>query len=156
IVLLQAVFFVACYRSANDNVHTTATTIVTPPPAQNLKLVSRPAWIEAMMQTTQTIEARPELSLLSPSPNQILNGSVLAVRVKVNGALSVYSVKGDSFVGAVASSDHIHLVLDNQPYEEYSDLSQPHELRNLTPGRHTLRVFVCRPWHESYKNDGAF
>lgn len=26
----------------------------------------------------------------------------------------------------------------------------------MTDGKHTLRVFPSRPWHESYKNDGAF
>jgi hypothetical protein len=30
------------------------------------------------------------------------------------------------------------------------------ELRNVADGEHTLRVFPSRPWHESYKNDGAF
>jgi hypothetical protein len=29
-------------------------------------------------------------------------------------------------------------------------------LRNVVAGKHTLRVFPSRPWHESYKNDGAF
>jgi hypothetical protein len=29
-------------------------------------------------------------------------------------------------------------------------------LRNVAEGKHTLRVFPSRPWHESYKNDGAF
>ncbi|HVG33916.1 MAG TPA: hypothetical protein VM911_12585, partial [Pyrinomonadaceae bacterium] len=33
---------------------------------------------------------------------------------------------------------------------------QPFELRNVSEGKHTLRVFPSRPWHESYKNDGAF
>jgi hypothetical protein len=42
------------------------------------------------------------------------------------------------------------------PYEDYYDLNLPFELGNVTPGKHILRVFVSRPWHESYKNDGAF
>jgi hypothetical protein len=46
--------------------------------------------------------------------------------------------------------------LDNQPYEAYYELDQPFELRNVVEGKHTLRVFPSRPWHESYKNDGAF
>jgi hypothetical protein len=52
--------------------------------------------------------------------------------------------------------NHVHVILDNQPYEAYYELGQPFELRNVTEGRHTLRVFPSRPWHESYKNDGAF
>ena len=34
-------------------------------------------------------------------------------------------------------------------------LGQP-SLRNVVAGKHTLRVFPSRPWHESYKNEGAF
>jgi hypothetical protein len=48
------------------------------------------------------------------------------------------------------------VILDNQPYEAYYELNQPFELRNVAEGTHTLRVFPSRPWHESYKNDGAF
>jgi hypothetical protein len=46
--------------------------------------------------------------------------------------------------------------LDNQPYEAYYNLGQEFELRNVADGEHTLRVFPSRPWHESYKNEGAF
>ena len=28
------------------------------------------------------------------------------------------------------------------------------ELRNVSDGEHTLRMFPSRPWHESYKNEG--
>ncbi len=52
--------------------------------------------------------------------------------------------------------NHIHVILDNQPYEAYYELGQPFELRNVSEGQHTLRVFASRPWHESYKNDGSF
>ena len=52
--------------------------------------------------------------------------------------------------------NHIHVILDNQPYEAYYNLDQPFELRNVSEGQHTLRVFASRPWHESYKNDGSF
>ena len=52
--------------------------------------------------------------------------------------------------------NHIHVILDNQPYEAYYNLEQEFELRNVSDGEHTLRVFPSRPWHESYKNEGAF
>ncbi len=29
-------------------------------------------------------------------------------------------------------------------------------LPDLSPGTHTLRVFASRPWHESFKNEGAY
>jgi len=52
--------------------------------------------------------------------------------------------------------NHIHVILDNQPYEAYYELDAPFELRNVSEGQHTLRVFASRPWHESYKNDASF
>ena len=52
--------------------------------------------------------------------------------------------------------NHIHVILDNQPYEAYYNRDEPFELRNVTEGTHTIRVFPSRPWHESYKNDTAF
>ena len=50
------------------------------------------------------------------------------------------------------TGNHIHVILDNQPYEAYYNLDQPFELRNVMDGPHTLRVFPSRPWHESFKN----
>ncbi len=52
--------------------------------------------------------------------------------------------------------NHIHVILDNQPYEAYYNLDQEFELKNVSDGEHTLRIFPSRPWHESYKNAGAF
>jgi uncharacterized Zn-binding protein involved in type VI secretion len=54
------------------------------------------------------------------------------------------------------TGNHIHVILDNQPYEAYYNVGQPFELRNVSEGKHTLRVFASRPWHESYKNAGSF
>jgi len=57
---------------------------------------------------------------------------------------------------ATHTGNHIHVILDNQPYEAFYNLDHEFELRNVSDGEHTLRVFPSRPWHESFKNDGAF
>ena len=81
----------------------------------------------------------------------------MARRLKSNsisaGDLKGYMPHKDPATG---KGNHIHVILDNQPYEAYYELGQPFELRNVVAGKHTLRVFPSRPWHESYKNDGAF
>ncbi len=51
---------------------------------------------------------------------------------------------------------HLHLILDNEPYRAIYNIDQPVVLEDLEPGTHTLRAFPVRPWHESYKNDGAY
>jgi hypothetical protein len=75
------------------------------------------------------------------------------VKLDLSGDLKGYMPHKDP---ATQKGNHIHVILDNQPYEAYYEINQPFELRNVSEGKHTLRVFPSRPWHESYKNDGAF
>ncbi|NET74292.1 MAG: hypothetical protein F6K62_26235 [Sphaerospermopsis sp. SIO1G2] len=51
---------------------------------------------------------------------------------------------------------HLHVILDNEPYIAVYDLDKPLVLKDLSAGTHTLRVFASRPWHESFKNEGAY
>ena len=57
---------------------------------------------------------------------------------------------------------HIHVILDNEPYEADYDPTKPFspengKFNNLSPGTHTLRAFPSREWHESIKQaEGAF
>ena len=149
-VILSA--FSAC--SANqDNANTTATTNVAPPPIQTLRVVPRPQKIAEMMNKRgQLDEAQPVVKIVSPASEAGVNGSV-SVRLTLSGDLKGYKPYKDPATGM---GDHIHVVLDNEPYEAYYDLGQPFELKNVAPGKHTLRVFASRPWHEAYKNEGAF
>jgi hypothetical protein len=75
------------------------------------------------------------------------------VKLEISGDLKGYQPMKDPATGM---GNHIHVILDNQPYEAYYNLNQEFELRNVADGEHTLRVFPSRPWHESYKNEGAF
>ncbi|MGF1467493.1 MAG: hypothetical protein ACFCGT_15315 [Sandaracinaceae bacterium] len=64
-----------------------------------------------------------------------------------------------------APGNHVHVIVDNEPYIAVHDVSAPLDLRALVeaslgrplgPGRHVVRVFPSRPTHESVKADGAF
>lgn len=144
--------FAAC-SSGNDN-YTTATTSVTPPPTQTLTVVPPPQSIlDLMKQRGEQDQARPVLKIVTPAKDAIINGSTVAVKLDLSGELMGYMPHKDPATG---KGNHIHIILDNQPYEAYYELGQPFELRNVIAGKHTLRVFPSRPWHESYKNDGAF
>jgi hypothetical protein len=145
-------FFAGCSGN-NDNANTTATTTGTPPPVQVLQIVPRPQKIvEEMKARGGQDDAKPELKILSPA-NGAQVGAVVAVRFSLTGDLKGYMPHKDPATG---QGNHIHVILDNEPYEAYYELDKPFELRNLMAGKHTLRVFPSRPWHESYKNDGAF
>ena len=138
----------------NENGNTTATTTVSPPVAQELTLVSRPPAIDQeMKQRGEQDQAKPVLRVISPTNHSKINGSTVDVKLDLSGDLKGYVPHKDPATG---KGNHIHVILDNQPYEAYYELNQPFELRNVTEGKHTLRVFPSRPWHESYKNAGAF
>jgi hypothetical protein len=98
-------------------------------------------------------QAKPTLKIVSPAANATIDGSTVEVKLDLGGDLKGYLPHKDP---ATQKGNHIHVILDNEPYEAYYELGQPFELRNVAAGKHTLRVFPSRPWHESYKNDGAF
>jgi hypothetical protein len=61
--------------------------------------------------------------------------------------------------------NHIHLIVDNEPYIAVRDVSKPVELRalvqkelghDLAEGSHVVRAFPGRGHHESVKEAGAF
>jgi hypothetical protein len=161
VILLVAlvVAIPACTTADNSNANTTATTNVTPPPAgspspQNLTVAERPQKIKDQMAARgEQDEAAPTLRFLEPRDGATITGSTVNVKLSLAGDLKGYKPAKDPATGM---GNHIHVILDNQPYEAYYDLDQPFELRNVTEGKHTLRVFASRPWHESYKNTGSF
>lgn len=145
--------FAGC-TSNPDNANTTATNVVAPPPTQKLTIVARPQSImDLMKERGEQDEAQPTLRIISPAKDAVVNGADVDVRLELSGDLRGYKPHKDPATG---KGNHIHVILDNEPYEAYYELDQPFQLRNLMAGKHTLRVFASRPWHESYKNDGAF
>lgn len=131
-------------NSANSN---TAAT-------QNLSEVPRPQKLADEMKTRgEQDNASPTLSFVEPKDGATVNSSTVKVKLNLSGELKGYKPMMDM---ETKMGNHIHVILDNQPYEAYYNLGQEFELRNVTDGEHTLRVFPSRPWHESYKNTGAF
>ncbi|HEX8922888.1 MAG TPA: hypothetical protein VF766_15545 [Pyrinomonadaceae bacterium] len=161
VVLGTAIIFAACASDDNANRNTTATTTVTPPvtttptpAAQNLTVAERPQKIkDEMAKRGEQDNAAPALRFLEPREGATIQGSTVNVKLALSGDLKGYKPGKDPATGM---GNHIHVILDNQPYEAYYSLDQPFELRNVTEGKHTLRVFASRPWHESYKNAGSF
>src|SRR5262245_67731 len=151
---LGAIFSFAGCQPAPQNANTTATTQATPPGAQNLSVIQRPQKIADMMKARgEQDQAAPSIKIVSPAKDATINGSAVAVKLELSGDLKGYMPHKDP---ATQKGNHIHVILDNQPYEAYYELNQPFEMRNVSEGKHTLRVFPSRPWHESYKNEAAF
>lgn len=142
------------YSQANANYSAPANSATGATTAQNLTEVPRPQKIADMMKERgQQDEAAPTVKIAEPANNATVNSSTVKVKLELSGDLKGYMPMMDP---ATKMGNHIHVILDNQPYEAYYNLNQEFELRNVADGEHTLRVFPSRPWHESYKNNGAF
>jgi hypothetical protein len=137
-------------NTSNGNAANTSSS----PAVQNLTVVERPQKIlDLMASRGDQDKATPTLKILEPKADSTVPSSTVKVKLQLGGDLKGYKPMMDE---TTHTGNHIHVILDNQPYEGYYNLDQPFELRNVADGEHTLRVFPSRPWHESFKNDGAF
>jgi hypothetical protein len=158
ILLIAAVIFTACpaptTNTNTNSLNTNTANANATPAAQVLTETERPQKIKDMMaQRGAQDEAKPVIMILEPKPDSTVTSSTVKVHLALLGELKGYQPMKDMATGM---GNHIHVILDNQPYEAYYNLKQDFELRNVADGEHTLRVFPSRPWHESYKNAGAF
>jgi hypothetical protein len=109
--------------------------------------VSPPATLQALRPALEVYQ--PQVKILSPRPNEVLKDDQVTVRLQ---AKDFPAFKNE----ALGLGPHLHVFLDNQPYRAVYNLDEPLTLSDLSPGSHTLRVFASRPWHESFKNEGAY
>jgi hypothetical protein len=98
----------------------------------------------------------PTPTLRATSPR---NGARIARGpVMVNATLANWSLAPDP-------GNHVHVIVDNEPYIAIRDLSRPFDLvalvhdnlgHDLAEGSHLVRMFPSRPTHESVKDARAF
>lgn len=110
---------------------------------------------QVVVGTNSPIEgATPTLRVTSPR-----NGARIARgAVNVRLTLTNWSLAPDP-------GNHVHVIVDNEPYIAVRDVSREFDLaalvrdnlgHDLQPGSHVVRVFPSRPTHESVKTEGAF
>ncbi|WGV26440.1 hypothetical protein [Halotia branconii] len=115
--------------------------------SQQFSEVSPPDVLQELRSTLEVY--RPQVTIVTPQADEVLSENTVTVSFQVKD-LPIF--KNSQW----ELGPHLHVILDNQPYIAVYDLSQPLVLPNLSPGTHTLRVFASRPWHESFKNEGAY
>ncbi|MGH1394288.1 MAG: hypothetical protein ACRAVC_09650 [Trichormus sp.] len=115
--------------------------------SQQFSEVSPPAVIQKLGLTLDTY--RPQVQIIQPQPDEILTDQTVTVQLQVKD-LPIFQHPQWRL------GPYLHLIVDNQPYIPIYDLEKPLVLSDLSPGTHTLRVFASRPWHESFKNAGAY
>ena len=91
------------------------------------------------------------LKFNAPADGSSVTGDTVAPTFTITG----YPIYQDP---ARKKGQHIHVILDNEPYEaDYNPGApfSPDKFKNLAPGTHTLRAFPSREWHESIKQEDA-
>lgn len=157
ITLLVAAIIAACGGAPATNQTNAGNTAAAPasatPAAQTLTVTERPQRIKDLMAGRgEQDDAAPKIRIDAPGDGSTVETSTVRVLLSLGGSLKGYKpgMNEETHTG-----NHIHVILDNQAYEAYYNVDEPFELKNVQDGEHTLRVFPSRPWHESYKNDGA-
>ncbi len=154
--LFAAIFLAGCGGTADTNsaanrANTNANTAAAP---MSLSDTETPQRIKDMMASRgEQDAAQPEVEINVPPDGATIESSTVRVMLTISGDLKGYKPGMDP---ETKMGNHIHVILDNQPYEAYYNVDREFELRNVPDGEHTLRVFASRPWHESYKNEDAF
>jgi hypothetical protein len=113
----------------------------------SLSEVAPPPVIQQLSQSLAVYQ--PQVSIISPQADQVIQDTTVTVELQVQD-LRIFQ---DPDLGM---GPHLEVILDNQPYTMVYDLKQPLVFSDLEPGTHTLRVVASTPWHESFKNEGAY
>lgn len=106
-------------------------------------------------------EAPPQpvrLSFQAPVPGTLAPDSSVAARLTLTGFPLGEPTPGAERRGLALSEDgqHVHLIVDNEPYRAEYDVSRVLPVEVTEPGFHLLRAFPSRQWHESVKTENAF
>ncbi|MBW4658702.1 MAG: hypothetical protein KME15_08510 [Drouetiella hepatica Uher 2000/2452] len=118
-----------------------------PPRMVKLAEVPPPAAIRELRRDLDKYQ--PQVEILSPRSDEVLQNTEVSVRFQTK---DIPLFLNEEF----GLGSHLHVILDNQPYVALYDADEPMILKDLEPGTHTIRAFASRPWHESFKNEGAY
>lgn len=146
LVFLMGIGITGCGDRANFPSFSSSRPAAQSQPAK-IKEVAPPDLIRDLRRDLESYQ--PQVQILSPRPDEVLQTQSATVRFSVQD-LPLFK---DEDLGM---GPHLHVFVDDQPYQAVYDATAPLVLEGLTPGTHTIRAFASRPWHESFKNEGAF
>jgi len=143
LMALFALMPAACV-SNNDNAHTTATTLVSPPPRQMLRVGTRPS---------QQIRAQPDEANKQVDPKKPLltfnlpNGKTFreGEEVVIDFSLANAKLKGDG------GDYRVRYIVDDEDMK-WIDRWEQVVLTGWTPGKHTIRLELVGPDGWPYSN----
>jgi hypothetical protein len=138
-VVLMAAFLLSACSGNNDNAHTTATTIVSPPPRQVLRVELRPGPQEP---ADEADDPKTPLLLLNIPQTTIRENEELVVNFVLGNA----KLKGDG------GEYRIRYMVDDGDMQ-WIDRWEQLALSGWLPGKHILRVELIGPDGWPYGNN---
>ncbi len=96
--------------------------------------------------------------VISPKDGESVFSLNPQVKLEVTGDYKLGAqtdTKRRTLVANSGEGQHVHLIVDNKPYQAIYDVSKPIVLKGLSTGPHTLVVFPSRSYHEGIKSAGA-
>ena len=143
IITLIALVSIAC-SGGNESAHTTATTVVSPPPRQVLRVEKRAA---------KQIPAKPDDPKLKVDPAKPLlifnlpNGRTIreGEPVVIDFSLANAKLKGDG------GEYRVRYIVDDEEMQ-WIDAHEDLMLTGWTPGKHTIRIELVGPDGWPYRN----
>lgn len=93
----------------------------------------------------------------APNGGQVVESQPVAVTVDVTDFETKVQTQTPRRAELANSGrgQHVHIIVDNDPYYANYTPGEPFEVGELEPGPHSAIVFPSRSYHESVKNDGA-
>jgi len=143
LVVLFALVSAAC-ASNNDNAHTTATTFVSPPQRQMLRVETRPSQQLPVQPNDPDIRFDPKKPLLIfnfPNGKTFREGE----EVVIDFSLANAKLKGDG------GDYRVRYIVDDEDMR-WIDRWEQVVLTGWTPGKHTIRLELIGPDGWPYRN----
>jgi hypothetical protein len=104
---------------------------------------------EAIQQLGLALDQyEPQIKLSGVDPDETVTDTTVNLRLQVKD----FPIYKDAKLGL---GPHVHVLLDNQPYQTVYNASEALTFKGLSPGTHTVRAFAVRPWDESFKTADA-
>lgn len=150
VVLIALLLNTGC--GSTENAHTTATTIVAPPPRQVLKVVPVNLYLRVPLSPCET-DARTtpdECAGVDPKkPLLVFDLAKDAFRVSEVVPVS-FSVRNAKLRGE-GGEFRVRYIIDDED-AQWIDRSDPFGLEGWVPGKHTIRIELIGPDGWPYKN----
>ncbi|MGD1852315.1 MAG: hypothetical protein ACFCBU_17595, partial [Cyanophyceae cyanobacterium] len=105
---------------------------------------------QVIQRLNQQLERyQPQVKIVEPRDGETLKSTSVTVKLSVQ-ELPLFK-DGELGLGHL-----VNLWVEDSYYGEIFDGDAAIALDDMTPGTNTLRAFADRPWHESFKNEGAY